>query len=159
MKALNMSLGARYRGDEHISGGVLEYRGVGTIMPQGIGEFEMDEILGNLTPENITQVSNLPDFDALGADKEAILNQIRGSMEASKTRTDPVTGEETTETWTRNITDKFEMRLLNGSPTTGYVYEFYYPGTDVPLSFPSNPNDPSERERFTINLQKLDEAQ
>lgn len=160
MQALNMSLGAVYdRYGEHKTGGILEYRGVGTIMPQAFDAYEMDNVLAKLTPENITQVSNLPDFDALGSDKEAILNQIRGSMEASRPRTDPVTGEETIETWTRNISDKFEMRLLNGSPTTGYVYEFYYPGTDVPLSFPSNPNDPSERERFTINLQKLDEAQ
>lgn len=147
MQALNMALGATYRGDEHISGGILEYRGVGTIMPQAIGAFEMDEILGNLTPENISLVSNLPSFDALGADKEAILNQIRGVM--TVTRDDKKGG---TITYERDISDKFELRMLNGNATTGYNYGFFYPGTDVPLSFGDN-------ERLIINLKKLDEAQ
>ncbi len=55
-------------------------------------------------------------------------------------------------TYERDISDKFELRMLNGNATTGYNYGFFYPGTDVPLSFGDN-------ERLIINLKKLDEAQ
>jgi len=151
MQALNMSLGAVYDiYGEHKTGGILEYRGVGTIMPQAFGAYEMDNVLAKLTPENIALVSNSPSFDALGADKEDILSQIRGYEMA-------VSGYRTFE---NEMSDKFEMRLLNGSPTTGYEYGFFYPGTTEPLTFLINPDDPdSDKERLIINLKKLDEAQ
>ena len=52
MKALNMALGATYLGDRHTSGGIVEFRGQMTLMPQGLSDFSMQEVLDKLTPDN-----------------------------------------------------------------------------------------------------------
>lgn len=150
-QALNMALGATYSSinGEHLSGGIMEYRGQMTVFPQQVGTMDMDAILSNLTTENIASVSNLPSFDDLGPEKEDVLNQLRGYelLEVRRKR-----GKGELKTIQKETRDKFELRLINGNATNGYNYGFYYPSTDIPLTFGDN-------EQLVINLKKLDEAE
>ena len=136
-QALNMSLGAVYNGDEHMGGGIIEFRDGETFLPPGMPPEVLEGMFNKIDSSNILSLLNISD-DAVVSQEE--LEQISGQKIVTfKSRAKTKKGEISQRRV--KVDDRFQLEIVGGNPDDGYDYRLKYLNSNQYFELPGRPGE------------------